>query len=223
MDKTLRQHAPGCWSCRSSLIVAFSADHPADDGGQLLGAGHLRPRPARLRRRRVVRAGAERRRLHGRFPAPAGLLRSVLLIEIPLGIALALAMPVKGWQSSLCLVLVALPLLIPWNVVGTIWQIFARGDIGLAGCRINSLGIAYNYTASAATPGSPCWSWTSGTGRRWSPCSATPACASIPDAYYQAAHDRRRLGLGDVPLHPAAQAARRADHRRSCCASWTAS
>ena len=27
----------------------------------------------------------------------------------------------------------ALPLLIPWNVVGTIWQIFARGDIGLLG------------------------------------------------------------------------------------------
>jgi glycerol transport system permease protein len=27
----------------------------------------------------------------------------------------------------------ALPLLIPWNVVGTIWQVFGRGDIGLLG------------------------------------------------------------------------------------------
>jgi len=57
----------------------------------------------------------------------------VLLIEIPLGIALALTLPISGWRASLCLVLLALPLLIPWNVVGTIWQIFGRGDIGLAG------------------------------------------------------------------------------------------
>ncbi len=42
-------------------------------------------------------------------------------------------MPRSGWVVSLCLVLVALPLLIPWNVVGTIWQVFGRGDIGLFG------------------------------------------------------------------------------------------
>ena len=29
--------------------------------------------------------------------------------------------------------MMALPLLVPWNVVGTIWQIFARDDIGLLG------------------------------------------------------------------------------------------
>src|ERR1700712_5097993 len=33
---------------------------------------------------------------------------SVLLVEIPLGIGLALAMPAKGWRSSLVLVLVAI-------------------------------------------------------------------------------------------------------------------
>ena len=31
------------------------------------------------------------------------------------------------------LVLLALPLLIPWNVIGTIWVIFLRPDIGLLG------------------------------------------------------------------------------------------
>ena len=31
---------------------------------------------------------------------------------------------------SVCLVLMALPLLIPWNVVGAIWNIFALPDIG---------------------------------------------------------------------------------------------
>ena len=42
-----------------------------------------------------------------------------------------------------CLVLMALPLLIPWNVVGTIWQVFGRVDIGLLGY--------YAATRSAST------------------------------------------------------------------------
>ncbi|NIU61126.1 MAG: sugar ABC transporter permease, partial [Pseudomonas stutzeri] len=41
---------------------------------------------------------------------------AVLLIEIPLGIALALSMPAAGWRASVVLVIVALSLLIPWNV-----------------------------------------------------------------------------------------------------------
>ena len=64
----------------------------------------------------------------------------VLLIEMPLGVAIALTMPKKGWASSLCLVILALPLLIPWNVIGTIWIIFTRPDIGLMGSLINSAG-----------------------------------------------------------------------------------
>lgn len=70
----------------------------------------------------------------------------ILTIEIPLGILIALAMPKRGWGVSVCLVLMALPLLIPWNVVGTIWQVFGRVDIGLLGHSLASLGIDYNYT-----------------------------------------------------------------------------
>src|SRR5690606_29497975 len=69
----------------------------------------------------------------------------VLLIEVPLGIAVALAMPRRGWGVPVCLVLMALPLLIPWNVVGTIWQIFGRVDIGLLGHTLFGLGLDYNY------------------------------------------------------------------------------
>ena len=47
----------------------------------------------------------------------------VLLIEIPLGVLIALAMPKRGWGVSVSLVLLALPLLIPWNVIGTIWML----------------------------------------------------------------------------------------------------
>src|SRR5690606_26055649 len=74
---------------------------------------------------------------------------SVLLIEIPLGILLALCMPARGWTASLVLVLIALSLLIPWNVVGTIWQIFGRSDIGLLGRTLSAMGVEYSY---AATP-----------------------------------------------------------------------
>ena len=111
----------------------------------------------------------------------------VLLIEIPLGIAIALMMPKKGWSVSLSLVTVALPLLIPWNVIGTIWIVFTRPDIGLFGKAINSLGIAFDHTASPLDAWitlmlMEVWHWT--------PLVVLLAYAglrAIPDAYYQAA------------------------------------
>jgi glycerol transport system permease protein len=111
----------------------------------------------------------------------------ILLIEIPLGIALALAMPAKGWKASASLVLMALPLLIPWNVVGTIWQVFARADIGLGGWLINRMGIPYNYTAD------PLAAWLTIVIMdvwHWTPLVVLLCYAglrAIPDAYYQAA------------------------------------
>jgi len=63
----------------------------------------------------------------------------ILAIEVPLGIFVAVNMPRKGAWASLCLVLMALPLLIPWNVVGTIWQIFGRVDIGLLGHTLDAM------------------------------------------------------------------------------------
>jgi glycerol transport system permease protein len=113
----------------------------------------------------------------------------VLLIEIPLGIAIALMMPKKsGWAASLTLVLLALPLLIPWNVIGTIWIIFTRPDIGLLGAAINNLGIEFDHTAAPLDAWitlmlMEVWHWT--------PLVALLAYAglrAIPDAYYQAAH-----------------------------------
>src|SRR5207342_885787 len=71
--------------------------------------------------------------LHEALLRQLGFSFAVLLIEIPLGICLALSMPSTGWRSSAVLVVIALSLLIPWNVVGTIWQIYGRADIGLLG------------------------------------------------------------------------------------------
>jgi glycerol transport system permease protein len=111
----------------------------------------------------------------------------ILAIEVPLGIVVALAMPRSGWTVAFCLVVMALPLLIPWNVVGTIWQIFARTDIGLFGAALNAIGVDYNYTqnpfaAWATVIVMDVWHWTSLVALL---CYA--GLKSIPDAFYQAA------------------------------------
>ena len=112
---------------------------------------------------------------------------SVLLIEIPLGIAVALMMPVKGRMASVCLILVAIPLLIPWNVVGTIWQTFSREDIGLFGWAVNALGIDYNYASNASDAWftvllMDVWHWTS-----LIALLCYSGLRAIPEAFYQAA------------------------------------
>ncbi|MEY3720615.1 MAG: hypothetical protein RL618_1134 [Pseudomonadota bacterium] len=125
--------------------------------------------------------------LHGAFFRQLWYSLAVLAIEIPLGIGVALTMPHQGWRASLSLVIVALPLLIPWNVVGTIWQIFGRGDIGLMGKLINDAGISYNYTGDSMDAWltvllMDIWHWT--------PLVVLLCYAglrAIPDAYYQAA------------------------------------
>ena len=111
----------------------------------------------------------------------------ILAIEIPLGILIALNMPKKGLGVPVCLVLMALPLLIPWNVVGTIWQVFGRVDIGLLGHTLEALGIDYNYVQSPTAAWitvivMDVWHWTSLVVLL---CYA--GLVSIPDAYYQAA------------------------------------
>ena len=125
--------------------------------------------------------------LHGALARQLIFSACVLLLQVPLGIAVALAMPAQGWRASLTLVLLALPLLVPWNVVGTVWQIFAREDIGLMGQLLARAGFDYNYASDA----NDAWStvllmdvW------HWTPLVALLCYAglrAIPEAYYQAA------------------------------------
>ena len=111
----------------------------------------------------------------------------VLAIQLPLGVAIALAMPRKGPWVSVNLVLMAMPLLIPWNVVGAMWNILALPDIGLLGHTLNAMGIDYNYTrqpvaAWATLVAMDVWHWTS-----LVVLLAYAGLSAIPDAYYQAA------------------------------------
>ena len=113
----------------------------------------------------------------------------ILVIEIPLGIAIALTMPKKGIGVSFCLVLMSIPLLSPWNVVGAMWNIFALPDIGLLGYAINNwLNIDYNFTQQPFSAWFTCilmdvWHWTS-----LVVLLSYAGLISIPDAYYQAAN-----------------------------------
>jgi glycerol transport system permease protein len=125
--------------------------------------------------------------LHSAFYRQIVFSTVVLLIEIPLGVALALAMPSKGWRSSFVLVLLAMPLLVPWNVVGTLWQIFARADIGLLGHVLTQLNVDYNYAQNPTDAWvtvlvMDVWHWTALVA-----LLGYAGLRAVPDAYYQAA------------------------------------
>ena len=112
---------------------------------------------------------------------------TILIIQIPLGVIIALAMPKKGPWVPVCLILMSLPLLIPWNVVGAMWNIFALPDIGMLGRTLNAMGFDYNFTRQVGDAWftlilMDVWHWTS-----LVVLLAYAGLVSIPDAYYQAA------------------------------------
>ena len=116
-----------------------------------------------------------------------GFSFAVLAIQIPLGIGVALMMPSKGRMAAVWLIIVAIPLLIPWNVVGTIWQVFSREDIGLFGWSVNAIGIDYNYASSPFAAWftvvlMDVWHWTS-----LIALLCYSGLRAIPEAFYQAA------------------------------------
>jgi glycerol transport system permease protein len=112
----------------------------------------------------------------------------ILAVEVPLGVIIALAMPRKGIWVPICLVTMALPMLIPWNVVGAMWNIFTLPEIGLLGYLMNNvLGIPYDMTQDPVAAWvtiivMDVWHWTS-----LVVLLAYAGLVSIPDAYYQAA------------------------------------
>ena len=110
----------------------------------------------------------------------------ILLIEIPLGIMIAKIMPRHGWKAAAALVIVAIPLVIPWNVVGTTWRVFARSDVGLLGVTINQ----FRSFDIGNTPSDAWFTMVLMDTWHWTPLVALLVYAglrSIPQAYYQAA------------------------------------
>jgi len=116
-----------------------------------------------------------------------GFSSLILLLEVPLGIVVAKCMPRRGAGVGAWLVVLAVPLLIPWNVVGTIWQLFARPDIGALGAGLQALGLDFNYTADVLDAWitllmMDVWHWTSLVA-----LLTFAGLSAIPPACYQAA------------------------------------
>ena len=112
---------------------------------------------------------------------------SILLVEVPLGIAIAHMIPKKGPGVAVSLVLLGIPLLIPFNVVGIVWRLFTQTDIGVVPRMFAAIGYDYNVSLNPADAWLTIfvldiWHWT--------PLVALLAFSglqAIPDAYYQAA------------------------------------
>jgi glycerol transport system permease protein len=122
----------------------------------------------------------------------ATLLRSllytalVLFIEMPLGVAIALRMPRNGPAVTPLLVVIAIPLLIPWFVVGVMWKVLIDPRMGLIGVPLTAMfpGFTLENTVLAwiAIMLTDLWHWT---GLVVLLCYA--GLTAIPDAYYHAA------------------------------------
>ncbi|WP_263786355.1 carbohydrate ABC transporter permease [Salinibacter grassmerensis] len=111
----------------------------------------------------------------------------VLITEIPLGLGLALCMPKEGPGVGLSLVLLGIPLLIPWNVVGIIWRVFTRSDIGVLPAAFDGLGYSYNLSSSTLDAW---WTVLAMDIWHWTPLVVLICYAgiqAIPEEYYMAA------------------------------------
>jgi glycerol transport system permease protein len=111
----------------------------------------------------------------------------VLLIEIPLGLLVALALPRQGWRATGCLLLLGVPLLIPWNVVGMVWRVFTRADLGVVPAVLGWFGYDYRPAQNMTDAW---WTVIVMDAWHWAPLVALLCYAglqTIPAPYYQAA------------------------------------
>ena len=99
---------------------------------------------------------------------------SVLAIQIPLGIAIALCIPKRQCWVGLALAGVALPLLVPWNMIPSLWLSLLNPDTGIVGRMMVALGWSAEWKMSAVQTWAViilCYS----------------ALTTIPASYYKAA------------------------------------
>ena len=118
----------------------------------------------------------------GRTFLYAGL---VIAIEIPLGVWIALNLPRSGPRSTVYIMIAAIPLLIPWFIVGLMWKIVSDPAIGPLGAPLSVLGV-YDlnnaFVAWAVIVLADIWHWTG-----LVVLLSYAALVAIPPAHYQAA------------------------------------
>jgi glycerol transport system permease protein len=110
----------------------------------------------------------------------------VMTIEVPLGVLVALVLPRKGKLIPFYIIAIAIPLMIPWVVVGLMWLLIIHPQWGSLGVLLSLIHFKINLnnmiTAWAVIVFVDVWHWTS---------LIILLCYSgllaIPDMYYQAA------------------------------------
>jgi glycerol transport system permease protein len=112
----------------------------------------------------------------------------VLSIQLPLGIWIALLLQ-RSHQFivSTVLVLITVPLVVPWNMIPVIWLNFINPNAGLAGRMLAWLGVGFDYKFNALHTWivlvvMDTWHWLG-----LVVVLAYAGISSIPPAYYQAA------------------------------------
>ena len=73
----------------------------------------------------------------------------VMCIQFPLGILIALAIPKVGPLKSTTLILLALPLVVPWNMIPAIWLSLINPETGMIGRAIGFTGLPFDYKFTA--------------------------------------------------------------------------
>lgn len=115
-----------------------------------------------------------------------GFSALVLLIEVPLGIYIALRMPPSGWLASVYIVLLAIPLLAPSIVVGYLWKMLTAPGVGLLHALAGAVGLDYDMNNRVVVWATllmmDAWHWTSLVVLL---CYA--GLRAIPEPYYRAA------------------------------------
>ncbi len=115
-----------------------------------------------------------------------GFALVALLVQIPLGLYIALRMPKSGVQTTCVIILLAIPMLTPTIVVGYLWKAMVQPETGLLYQFFQLFHLSLNMN-------SPVWAWVvlvlmdtwHWTGLVVLLCYAR--LRAIPDSYYQAA------------------------------------
>ncbi|MGB3246191.1 MAG: sugar ABC transporter permease [Sulfitobacter sp.] len=111
----------------------------------------------------------------------------ILIIQIPLGIAIALCIPKRTVWVGLTLAVIALPLLVPWNMIPSLWLSLLNPDTGILGRLLPHIGWPADWKLSAVHTwmvlvAMDVWHWT---GLVVILCYS--ALTTIPGSHFQAA------------------------------------
>jgi glycerol transport system permease protein len=111
----------------------------------------------------------------------------ILTLQIPLGIAIALCIPKRRIWVGITLAVIALPLLVTWNMIPSLWLSLLNSETGLLGRILPNLGWPSDWNLSARHTWAvivvmDVWHWTS-----LVVILFYSALTTVPAAHYQAA------------------------------------